>query len=166
MIYFGNRQVGKTHTAITKLVEAYNNKKGKILVVAPTMEQESFICKLLVNRKVDIKDIITTNVLPIDDKVDGFKIDYRYIEGLDRIIGDDENTFAIVNNSTLIVRHDKKYQEFCKEYKPDSLMYFDNSVLGEKELKEREILELKERIAKLETEIKMMDNKKSYKETI
>lgn len=156
MIYFGNRQVGKTHTAITKLVEAYNNKKGKILVVAPTMEQTSFMCKLLVNRKVDIKDIITTNVLPIDDKVDGFKIDYRYIEGLDRIIGDDENTFAVVNRSTFIDRKDDKYMDYIKEYRPDSLIYLDNSVLGEKELKEREVLKLKERIAKLETEIKMM----------
>lgn len=156
MIYFGNRQVGKTHTAITKLVEAYNNKKGKILVVAPTMEQTSFMCKLLVNRKVDIKDIITTNVLPINDRVDGFKIDYRYIEGLDRIIGDDENTFAVVNRSTFIDRKDDRYMDYIKEYRPDSLIYLDNSVLGEKELKEREVLELKERIAKLETEIKMM----------
>lgn len=156
MIYFGNRQVGKTHIAITKLVEAYNNKKGKILVVASTTEQAGFICKLLVNRKVDKEDIITTNILPIDDKVDEFKIEYRYIEELDRIISDNENTFATVSRATFIDRQDKNYIEFIKEYRPDSLIYLDNSILGEKELKEREVLELKERIAKLETEIKMM----------
>lgn len=157
MIYFGNRQVGKTHTAINRLVEAYKNKKGKILVIAPTTDEAGFIWKLLVNRKVDKEDIITTNVLPIDDKVDGFKIEYRYIEGLDRVISDNENTFAIVNRATFVDRQDKKYIEFIKEYRPDNLIYLNNSILGEKELKEREILELKERIAKLETEIKMME---------
>lgn len=157
MIYFGNRQVGKTYIAINRLVEAYKNKKGKILVIAPATDEAGFIWKLLVNRKVDKEDIITSNVLLGDNKIDGIKIEYRYIEELDRIISDNENTFATVSRATFIDRQDKNYIEFVKEYRPDSLIYLNNSILGEKELKEREVLELKERIAKLETEIKMME---------
>lgn len=156
MIYFGNRQVGKTYIAINRLLKAYKNKKGKILVIAPTTGEAGFIWKLLVNKEVDKEDIITSSVLLGDNKIDGVKIEYRYIEGLDRVIFDNENTFATVSRSTFIDRQDKNYIEFFKEYRPDNLIYLDNSILGEKELKEREVLKLKERIAKLETEIKMM----------
>lgn len=156
MIYFGNRQVGKTYIAINRLVEAYKNKKGKILVIAPTTGEAGFIWKLLVNKGVDKEDIITSSVLLGDNKIDGIKIEYRYIEELDRIISDNENTFATVSRATFIDRQDKNYIEFIKEYRPDSLIYLNNSILGEKELKEREVLKLKERIAKLETEIKTM----------
>lgn len=153
MIYFGERQVGKTHIAIEKLVKAYNNKKGKILIVAPKMEQAGFIRKLLVGKKVDIKDIIITNVLPLNNRVNGFTIDYRYIEDLGVLITDDPNTFVTVNRATLIVRHDEKYSQFLKEYNPDTLQFLDNSLYTTKEEKEQEIFRLKERIKKLEQEI-------------
>lgn len=160
MIYFGNRQVGKTHTAINKLVGAYLKEKGKVQVIAPTYSEATHFADILVGIGVDKSDVVIFNNLT------NVSYKYRLIEGLDTLIGDNEDTFAVVNRSTFIDRKDDRYMDYIKEYRPDGLIYLDNSILGEKELKEREVLELKERIAKLETEIKMMDNKKNYKEVI
>lgn len=150
MIYFGNRQVGKTHTAITKLSEAYAKKKGIVQVVAPTHAEANHLADMLIRRGVDKSDIVTF------DKLTDVIYKYRLIEGLDRIIGDNEDTFAVVDNSTFVLREDKMWLDFKKEHNPQNVKVFINTPLTQEQLLELQLKEKEAKIKALESEIERL----------
>ena len=105
---------------------------------------------MLIRRGVDKSDIVTF------DKLTDVIYKYRLIEGLDRIIGDNEDTFAVVDNSTFVLREDKLWVDFKKEYNPQNVKVFINTPLTQEQLLELQLKEKEAKIKALESEIERL----------